>query len=103
MSTFGWIVLIVFALVGFAVVLYAFLEFLIVQIRLFSMKIHGELEIMRDDNKKSKELKRARLETERKEKDKMATKKLNARLAKLHNKNDAAVEKIEQKTVIAAE
>jgi hypothetical protein len=97
MSTFGWIVLIVFALFGFAVALYGVCEFVIVQIRMFHTKIASELELSREDNKAAKELKQDRLEKERKAKHAAKTQVLNARLAVLQKKTDTKVAQIEQK------
>jgi len=98
MGTFGWIVLVVFALFGFAVVLYAVCEFVIVQVRMFRAKVASELELSREDNKASKELKRDRLEKERKAKHAAKTQVLNARLAVMQKKTDAKVAQIEQKS-----
>lgn len=98
MDVFGWAVLITFALIGFAVVAYAFAEFIIVQVRMFHVKIASELEISREDNKKTKELKRERLETQRKAKHKAKTDILNARLSKLGEKTNKAIDEIEQKS-----
>jgi len=97
MNVFGWIVLVIFALLGFAVVLYVVIEFAIVQIRLCGARISSELELLREDGKKSKELKRARLETRRTAVDKNKKERLNAKLNVLQKKTDTAVAKEQSK------
>ena len=97
MSTFGWIVLVIFALIGFAVVFYAFCEFTIVQVRMFHTKIASELEVMREDNKKAKEQKRFRASKKRDAQHAAKTEILNAKLANLQKKTDVTVSEIEKK------
>ena len=80
MEVFGWIMLIIFMLLGLSVVLYAVCTFAIVHIRLFGIKLSGELELMREDYKKSKELKRNRLATMRDAKHKIEMEKFNTRI-----------------------
>ena len=98
MDIFGWIVLVGFALFGFAVVLYAVCQFVIVQVRALFTKISGELEITHENNKKTKELKRLRLSKKRDAKHEAKNRILDARLSNLQKKTDKTVEEIEQKS-----
>ena len=88
MEIFGWVALIVFGLIGLAIVAFALAEFLLVQIRIFSMKIGKELEVIREDIKASGELKKARLAKKRAAKDKFANKKLDAQISVAQEKSD---------------
>ena len=98
MNIFGWIVLVGFALFGFAVVVYAVSQFVIVQIRTFLAKVSGELEITHENNKKTKELKRLRMSKKRDAKHEAKNSILDARLGNLKKKTDKTVEEIEQKS-----
>ena len=89
MEVFGWIMLVVFGLVGFAVIAYALGGFLLVQLRVFTAKIGKEIEIIHDDTKEKGELKKARLSKKRKAQDKIATRKVDAQIATMNEKADA--------------
>jgi len=90
MLVVGWIALVVFALIGLAVVGYAAAEFFIVQIRLFHMKISREIEVLKEDINVRAELKKERLEKKRNAKNKVAHQKLDIKIEK---KQDATDEK----------
>ena len=88
MEVFGWIALVVFAIIGLAIVVFALCEFFLVQLRIFSMKLGKELEVLREDIKASGELKKARLAKKRAAKDKLANRKLDVQIEKLQDKSD---------------
>lgn len=91
MNVFGWIALVVLALVGLAIIVYAVGEFMVEQIRLFSMKISKEIEVMREDIHEKGELRRARLAKKRAADDKIANKKLDVQI---ETKEEKANEKL---------
>jgi len=86
MSVFGWIVLSVFALLGIAIIVIAVGEFLLVQIRLFHIKIAKELEVMREDINERAASKKERLAKKRKAKDKVANQVLDVQIGKMQDK-----------------
>ena len=88
MEVFGWIILILFGLIGFGVIVYPLCEFLVVQIRVYHAKIAKELEVMREDINARGDLKRERLAKKRERKNKIAHKKLDMKLDSLQEKVD---------------
>lgn len=88
MVVFGWIALVVFAIIGLGIIVYAVTEFCIVQARLFHARIGKELEIMKEDINKTGELKKTRLAEKREAKHRMAKQKLDAQLSKMQRKTD---------------
>ena len=82
MEAFGWIALVVFAIIGMAIVAFAVCEFFFVQLRIFAASLAKKLEVMDEDIKANAELKKERLAKKRKAHDKFANQKLDAQLEK---------------------
>jgi len=87
MNIFGWIALVVLALVGLVIIVYAVGEFMVVQVRLFNMKISKEIEVMREDINERGELRRARLARKREAQDKIANRKLDVQIEAKEDKS----------------
>ena len=75
MVVFGWIIMIVFALLGMTLIGFLVYEFGITHFRLIKIRVSTELEIMREDINAKKEIKRAKLAEKRENPDKPAKSK----------------------------
>jgi len=88
MAVFGWIMLIIFALLGLAIIGFLLYEFAVTQIRLMNARIGAELAIMREDIKIKSELKKARLAKKREAHDTISNLRIDAKIKEIQNEID---------------
>jgi len=88
MAIFGWIVLSIFALIGFGVAGFLAFEFLMTQLRTFKAKVDKNTEVNKEDIKARGELKKARLAKKRAAQDRCANRKLDAQIANMQDKSN---------------
>jgi len=88
MEIFGWIVLITFALIGFAVVVILLVEFAWAHLRIFKAKVGKNIEVMKENVHEKGELKRVRLAKKRAANDKLAHRKLDVQIATKQDKSN---------------
>lgn len=88
METIGYIALSMFGLVGFAITLYAVVEFFTIQFSMFKLKVATELDVKKEHVTKQAELRKKRLERKREADDIIANKKLEAKIKTMNEKTD---------------
>jgi len=86
MEIFGLVVLVLFAVIGFAVASYLCFEFAMVHLRVFSANVAKKLEVRREDIKERGELEKKRREKMRKAKDTLANRKQDVKIATMQDK-----------------